>query len=208
MNESGVPVPAEIGHALAEIGRRCHARHWAAGTSGNFSQVARRDPLLLAITRTGADKSRLTAADVVMVNADGAVRGGCGEPSDETPLHLAIVQQQHAGAVLHTHSVWATLASERYATDGAVALTGFEMLKGLAGVTSPTHREILPILDNDPDRDSLAGQIISRLAGEPTTHGLLLRSHGLTTWGDSLDAALRHLEVLEFLLEVVGREAR
>ncbi|HYU40972.1 MAG TPA: class II aldolase/adducin family protein, partial [Vicinamibacteria bacterium] len=36
-------------------------------------------------------------------------------------------------------------------------------------------------------------------------HGLLIRRHGLYTWGSDLDELKRHLEVLEFLLEVVGR---
>jgi len=36
-------------------------------------------------------------------------------------------------------------------------------------------------------------------------HGLLIRRHGLYTWGRGFYEAVRHLEVLEFLLEVVGR---
>jgi len=33
----------------------------------------------------------------------------------------------------------------------------------------------------------------------------LLRGHGLYTWGRGLDEAERHTEILEFLLEVIGR---
>jgi len=36
-------------------------------------------------------------------------------------------------------------------------------------------------------------------------HGFLLRRHGLYTWGEDLAQAKRHLEILEFLLEVIGR---
>jgi methylthioribulose-1-phosphate dehydratase len=43
------------------------------------------------------------------------------------------------------------------------------------------------------------------LAQHPEVHGFLLRGHGLYTWGRDLALARRHLEVLEFLLEVVGR---
>ncbi len=39
----------------------------------------------------------------------------------------------------------------------------------------------------------------------PDAHGFLLRSHGLYTWGADLPQAVRHVEILEFLLEVVGR---
>ncbi len=45
-----------------------------------------------------------------------------------------------AGAVLHTHSVWSTLAGEGR---DAVVIEGYEMLKGLAGVRTHEHREVL-----------------------------------------------------------------
>ena len=32
-----------------------------------------------------------------------------------------------------------------------IALEGYEMLKGLSGVTTHAHREWLPIVDNDQD---------------------------------------------------------
>jgi methylthioribulose-1-phosphate dehydratase len=34
----------------------------------------------------------------------------------------------------------------------------------------------------------------------------LIRRHGLYTWGADLAAAKRHVEILEFLLEVMGRK--
>ncbi|MEM8681120.1 MAG: class II aldolase/adducin family protein, partial [Planctomycetota bacterium] len=36
-------------------------------------------------------------------------------------------------------------------------------------------------------------------------HGLLLKGHGLYTWGSDFLEAKRHVEVLEFLFEVTGR---
>jgi methylthioribulose-1-phosphate dehydratase len=43
------------------------------------------------------------------------------------------------------------------------------------------------------------------LRAHPRAHGFLIRRHGLYTWGADIAQARRHLEVLEFLLEVVGR---
>jgi len=45
------------------------------------------------------------------------------------------------------------------------------------------------------------------LAAHPSCHAFLLRRHGLYTWGDTLPDAVRHVEVLEFLLETSGRTA-
>ena len=35
--------------------------------------------------------------------------------------------------------------------------------------------------------------------------GFLIRNHGLYTWGKDVDAARRHVEIFEFLFEVLGR---
>ena len=79
------------------------------------------------------------------------------------------------------------------------------MLKGLQGVKSHTHREWLPIVENDQDMARLAGVVDRTLTQHPDAHGFLLRGHGLYTWGEDLGQAKRHLEILEFLLEVIGR---
>ncbi|MBV9342799.1 MAG: methylthioribulose 1-phosphate dehydratase [Acidobacteria bacterium] len=190
---------------LVELGRSCYQRGWALGTSGNFSAVITRTPLVLTITASGLHKGALSAKQFVRVDANGKVLEGHGRPSAETALHLTVARVRQAGAVLHTHSVWSTLVSGFYAESGGVSIAGYEMLKGLDGVTSHTHREWLPIIDNDQNMTRLAAVIERTLADCPAAHGFLLRGHGLYTWGRVEEEAKRHLEILEFLLEVVGR---
>ena len=191
---------------LITAGRRFDARGWVLGTSGNFSTVLSREPLRLAITASGGFKGELHASRILDIDGDTlAVKTGTGRPSAETPLHVEIVRARRAGAVLHTHSVWSTVLSEAHAPDGGLAIDGFEMLKGLEGVTTHEHREWLPILDNDQDMDRLAQEVRRVLREHPACHGFLLRRHGLYTWGDTLPQAVRHVEILEFLLEALGR---
>ena len=130
---------------------------------------------------------------------------GSGKPSDESPLHVAIVKARGAGAVIHTHSVWATVLSDVHTLEGGVAIEGYEMLKGLYGVSTHLHREWVPIIDNSQDMPALANTINEVLAQYPFAHAFLLRRHGLYTWGRDLKEATRHVEILEFLLEAVGR---
>jgi methylthioribulose-1-phosphate dehydratase len=203
-----MPVLADVARALVDVGRQFHARGWVLGTSGNFSAVLETEPLRLAITPSGADKGALTPEQLLEVDADGTVLQGRGRPSDETKLHLAVVKVRGAGAVLHTHSVWATLLSTAHAEKGGLAIEQFEMLKGLAGVKTHEHREWLPIVRNSQDLPALAGRVEELLAADPRAHGFLLRGHGLYTWGRDLDEARRHVEILEFLLEVTGRQAK
>ena len=81
------------------------------------------------------------------------------------------------------------------------------MLKGLEGVQTYQHREWLPILENSNDMIELAQRIFTTLRGFSGIHGFLLRGHGLYTWGASLQQAKRHIEILEFLMEVLVRSA-
>ncbi len=194
-----------LARQLAELGRNFYARGWALGTSGNFSAVVTREPLRLAITSTGVDKGALTVDQIVQIDARRKVLVGSGRPSVEAKLHLTIARVRAAGAVLHTHSVWSTIVSEAYARDGGVKIKGYEMLKGLEGIHTHEHREWLPIIENSQDWRALAGAVEETLKRYPASHGFLVRRHGLYTWGRNLAEAKRHVEILEFLLEVVGR---
>ena len=206
---------ADLAAQLADLGRHCYARGWALGTSGNFSAVVSRRPLRLAISASGVDKGLLTAGDIVEIDEDGTVVGGGGseKPSAEASLHLTIARARGtgAGAVLHTHSMWSTILSDCAADPGegsgaGLAIEGYEMLKGLEGVHTHEHREWLPILDNTQDWAAAAPRVEAVLGRHPRAHALLIRHHGLYTWGRDLAEAKRHVEILEFLLEVMGRK--
>jgi methylthioribulose-1-phosphate dehydratase len=196
----------QLARQLARAGRDFRNRGWALGTSGNFSAVVSVEPFRLAITQTGIDKQALTEREVILVDDQGRSLNGLRRPSEETALHLTIVRVKRAGAVLHTHSVWSTLVSEHCAERGGIHIEGYEMLKGLQGVRTHQHREWLPILENSQDMKALAASIEDTLAQHRDCHGFLLRRHGLYTWGQDLVQAKRHVEILEFLLEVVGRK--
>lgn|GEM_PF-194242 len=187
-----------IANELVEIVRRLHARNLAVGTGGNFSAVGDAG---LVITASGVDKGTLTIDQLVVVDANGVVIEGNGKPSAETSIHLGLVARG-ARAVLHVHSVWNTLLSSNHTNE--LVITGFEMLKGLSGVTTHEHHERVPVIANSQDVPHLARQIERTIT--PSTHGVLVAGHGLTTWGASLAEAFRHVEIFEFLFEVVGRQ--
>ncbi len=205
LRSGSMPTLQEIAPLLAEAGRALHGHGWAFGTAGNFSAVLSREPLTLAISRSGVDKGQLTAEQVLAVDGEGRRVEGEGKPSDEAVVHLAVVRERGAGAVLHTHSVWNTLLSEAGGDEGGLLIEGFEMLKGLSEVTTHEHAEWVPIIENTQDYSRMSADVMAALRRHPRAHGLLLRGHGLYTWGRDLAEAKRHLEILEFLFEVVGR---
>lgn len=196
----------QIAASVASIARGFQVRGWALGTSGNLSAVVEREPLTLAMSPSGVDKGDLTAEQILMIDEHAAVISDHhAKPSDESPLHIRIIKERGAGAVLHTHSIWNTILSDIHAADGGVSIEGYEMLKGLEGVSTHEHCEWLPILENSQDMLALADRIGDTLRKHKDAHAFLLHRHGLYAWGRDLAQAKRHVEIVEFLLEALGR---
>src|SRR5687768_136429 len=196
----------EVAEGLAGVAKGFHARGWLLGTSGNLSAVVQREPVRLAMSPSGVDKGELSAEQVLSIDENAQiVSAHGGKPSDESLLHIRIVKERGAGAVLHTHSIWNTVLSDFYAAEGGLKIEGYEMLKGLQGVLTHDHTEWLPIVDNSQDMPALADVIGKMLNEHKAAHGFLVLRHGLYSWGDTLTQAKRHIEILEFLLETLGR---
>ena len=210
--------PADAIDALRAVGREFHGRGWSLGTSSNYSVILGREPLELLVTASGKDKSALGRDDFVRVDAQGRVVDGSDRRSSaETLLHCTIAELvPSVGAVLHTHSPWATILSAADLPPGAAVgnlrIAGYEMLKGLEGITTHDTHEDVPIFANTQDMRELSERIRSRFAGldfraagRPPLHGFLIARHGLYTWGRDLAEARRHIEIYEFLFECVAR---
>jgi methylthioribulose-1-phosphate dehydratase len=192
---------------LCATARWCYGRGWVPATSGNFSvRVDDGRAQRTFITPSGLDKGVVTPAHLLEVDEKGQVLRGSGNPSAETGLHLVLYgARPEAGAVLHVHTVWNTLLSARYAGKECVTLEGYEILKGLSGVGTHEHVERVPLIENTQEYSVLSSQLEGALEKNPEAHGVLLRRHGLYTWGQSVAEARRHLEALEFLFEVEER---
>ena len=186
--------------AMGEI----HRRGWCDGTGGNFSCVLEADPIRLLMAPSGVHKGSVAPIDLIQVNREGHVVLGNGKASAETALHLEIVKTCGAGAVLHTHSQAGTLLSQWACRQGRLELSGLEMLKGLDGIKTHDCAVDVPVLANNQNLSELSAQARPVLRDAP--HGLLIAGHGLYAWGRNLGSAMRHLEILEFLLEQRWRQ--
>jgi methylthioribulose-1-phosphate dehydratase len=194
---------------LMACGQDFHRRGWSLGTSSNYSVVVSRDPLTLLMTGSGFDKGRLQPDQFVLVDENArSLDASFPKPSAEALLHTALAKHGGAGAVLHTHSVSGTVLSEGFLKDGHLLISGYEMLKGLSGITTHESEARIEIYPNTQDIASLANVIGPRLGdgSNPLRHGFLMAGHGLYTWGENIAAARRQIEVLEFLFEVVTQK--
>jgi methylthioribulose-1-phosphate dehydratase len=180
----------------------CHwigEKGWCPATGGNMS--LRLDNQRCLVTESGKDKGSLTETDFLLVEtATNHVPSG-RTPSAETGLHTLVYRlYPQIGAVLHTHSVNATVLSRVERSDGLV-LQGYEMQKSLGGQSSHLDSVIIPIFDNDQDIPRLAARVAAYAEVTPLQYGFLVRGHGLYCWGRQVAEARRHLEGLEFLFQ-------
>lgn len=182
--------------ALIRVSKDFADRGWLRATSGNLS-IRDTTTGTVYITRSGADKQRLQAPDVLTLSPTGEILEGTGRPSFETAIHQAIYRSVDAGAVFHVHTVYNNLVS-RQAVDGGIAFYDHEMLKAL-GHWDEGARITLPVVPNYADIDRLAEAVAK--AVRPAVPAVLLARHGIYAFGETADAALRHLEAFEFLFE-------
>lgn len=202
--------------ALVEIARQLYTRGWMAGTAGNLS--ARAAPTECAvgrdafwITASGVPKGQLEERDFLLIAVEtGEVLyrpSADAKPSAEISIHRVVYGLfPQATSCLHGHSVDASLAVHRLAPDATeLLLPTLEMIKGL-GIWEQDPQVGLALFQNYADVQKIAQAIGERFkASPPALPALMIRNHGVTVWGPSLQEAYNRLECLEFLLSFVAR---
>jgi L-fuculose-phosphate aldolase len=164
------------------------------GTSGNIS-VRDRDNQAIAITPTGIDYPAMQAADVPVLDGNGDRLDGALLPSSEWALHLAVYRQRpDVGAVVHTHSVFAT----------TFAVLG-EPVPPVHYLLARAGSDWLPVPVASYARygsQELADNCVRTLADG---NAVLLANHGLIAVGDTLAAAMALADAVEYTAELAWR---
>lgn len=170
---------------------RIAAAGLVSGSSGNVSaRITGSDPPLLAVTASSVPYDRFALDDVLVVDFDVEPVVGDGVPSSESLTHLAIyAARPDVGAVIHTHSVYAS----------AFAAAG---------------RPIAPVLDEQAvvlggavevaeygasASEELAERAVGALGDRAA---VLLRNHGAVGVGRTLDEALAAVTLTERVAQV------
>jgi ribulose-5-phosphate 4-epimerase/fuculose-1-phosphate aldolase len=181
---------------LIAIARSLFARGYSFGTAGNLSA---RDGGEVWITPTNSSFETVEA--LARIALDGRVLEG--QPSKEAPFHLAIYRARpDAGGVVHLHARYTTALAcleDLPSRDALPPLTPYFAMKVPRLAVVPYY----------PPGDERLGDEVGALAVE--TPALLLRSHGLITFGPSIrDAAALAEEVEEqaHLFFLLGNRAR
>jgi L-fuculose-phosphate aldolase len=174
--------------AIVDYGKKMLASGLTTGTGGNLSV---RDPEngLIALSPSGVEYPAMSPEDVVLVDPDGAIVEGGRKPSSETGFHLALYQKRpDIGAVVHTHSIYATtLACLHWEIPAVHYLVGF------AGKKVP----LAPYA-------TFGTEALARRVAEGIGKGnaVLMANHGLVAIGADLAAAFACAEEIELVARI------
>ena len=175
--------------AMIRTGQKLYARGLVAGTDGNLS--VRLDDDRILITVSGVAKGFLETGDLAIVDINGKHIQGDLQASSEMGMHLSVYQERpEIRACVHSHAPYAT----------AFAVAGIGLARDVLPEVVLLVGDI-PLTDYaPPGTDEVAKVIRPHL---PTCNALLLRNHGLLTFGRSLDEAYHRHETVEHYAKIV-----
>ncbi len=176
---------AGLREQIVAAGMEALRRGIVHGTAGNMS-IRDRETGLIAISPSGMLYPTVTPADVVIVDIDANVVDGMRKPSSETPMHTMVMRQfPWIGAIVHTHSHYSTVVG-----------TIRDFLPPILTEVCCVIGERVPV-----SRYGLTGLAdigLSVLESmDEHTKAVLMKNHGLISFGCTLDEAMLYSEIVE-----------
>lgn len=197
--------PSEL---ICELGQIFYSMGWISGTGGGISI---KDGEHIFVAPSGVQKERLKVDDMFVLNMNGEEVDG---PNPErklgksqcTPLFMLAYKMCGAGAVIHSHSKAAVLATLAFAGT-EFKVTHLEMIKGVKCASENRQLRydeelVVPIIENTPFEADLADSMSQAIEHYPNTNAVLVRRHGVYVWGDSWEKAKTMAECYDYLFDI------
>lgn len=188
---------------IVELCRQFYGLGWVSGTGGG---VSIREDGKVYMAPSGVQKERLREEDLFVLDEEGEVTSAPATDgvrvSACAPLFFNAFRLRDAGAVIHSHSLNAMMAT--LVSEDAFRVTHLEMMKGITGVGY--HDElVVPIIDNTAHESDLADSMAEAMERYPQSYAVLVRRHGVYVWGRDWVDAKKHAECYDYLFEAAVR---
>lgn len=174
----------KIKEQVVAFSKRAFDQKLFAGTSGNLSVYCReRDEIY--ITPSGIRYETMCTTDVMVIRPDGSVLQGPHKPSSEWRLHAVVyAAYPELGALVHTHSPFATAYAVNHAPIPASLIEMFFFLGG----------EVACAPFAEPGTAAVGEYAVPLLKGKG---GCLLANHGVLAVGADMEQAYIRAEYIE-----------
>lgn len=166
-------------------------------TWGNVSGIDREKGLVV-IKPSGVSYDGMKASDMVVLDLDGNRVEGTLNPSSDTPTHLELYKKYpDLGGVVHTHSTSATSWAQAGRDIPLYGTTHADYFFGdIPCARSLTKEEI----EGEYERNTglvIIETLEERNVNPVYTPGILVKNHGVFTWGKDADEAVHNAVVIE-----------
>jgi methylthioribulose-1-phosphate dehydratase len=182
---------------ICDLAKSFYDLGWVSGTGGG---ICIREGDRVVIAPSAVQKERMDPSQMFTLGLDGQVVSRPADPalrpSECSSLFLTAINLRNAGAVIHSHSIHAVMATLIFDTE--FSISHLEMIKGIAGMQYH-DRLVVPIIDNTARECDLAGALEEAILAYPTTHAVLVRRHGVYVWGSDWIQAKTHAECYDYL---------
>ena len=175
------------------------------GTFGNLS-IADREAGVFAIKPSGVPYGELKADKIVLVSLEtGQPVDSKFKPSSDTPTHFELYRAFTCGAIVHTHSEFATMFAQAQTAIRCMGTTHADYFHGDVPVTrAMTKKEV------EAGYEANTGKIIVETfkKGELSSEAIpavLVANHAPFTWGPDAAKAIETAEILELLARMEWR---
>lgn len=184
---------------IVDLCRQFYDQGWVSGTGGGIS-IKQGGKVYMA--PSGVQKERLSPEDLFVLDPNGAVLEEPKNPAFRVsacePLFFNAFRLRDAGAVLHSHSVNALLATMLF--EDTFRVTHLEMMKGIRG-TGYHDELVVPIIENTAHEADLADSMAEAIERYPSADAVLVRRHGVYVWGRDWVEAKTQAECYDYLFE-------
>ncbi|QPM92515.1 L-ribulose-5-phosphate 4-epimerase AraD [Pseudooceanicola algae] len=164
-------------------------------TFGNASGIDR-DSGLIAIKPSGVPYEEMTPEHMVICDLDGRPRDNRFRPSSDLDTHLALYRAfDGIGAVIHTHSTFATIMAQAQHPIIPLGTTHADYFHGEIPVT----RNLTPQEIETRYVAATGDVIVEAFAGRDPLEvpAALVAGHGPFVWGETLEMAVLNAMILE-----------
>lgn len=187
---------------ICDLARQFYDLGWVTGTGGG---ICIREGDEVVVAPSGVQKERMTPDQMFTLGLDGAVLRRPADPalrpSECTSLFVAAIRLRNAGAVIHSHSIHAVMATLLF--DREFEISEFEMIKGIEGM-GYHDRLVVPIIDNTARECDLASSLEAAIVAYPQTQAVLVRRHGFYAWGRDWVQAKTQAECYDYLFRAAA----
>jgi len=169
----------------------------------SFGNVSGRFKNNFIIKPSGIHIDNSTSDDLVTVDMKEGKYFGELKPSSDTPTHLKLYREfKDIGGIVHTHSIYATAWAQAEKPIPCFGTTHADYWNGQIPVTRELKNEEI----NGAYEEETGKVIIEKIKElnvDPLyCPGILVAKHGPFTWGETVEDAVKHAELLEYIAKL------